>query len=143
MNKQASEYASMLFGAPVPIQLSATRQLKSRKATKEELSIKAEIPGCSDVYAGASKGQKRRLDVALVLAFREIVARRSSRACDQFFVDELFDGLDASGCETVVELLRTVAGGAPVILITHDPKLKAVADRVIHVHHTDGIARVA
>lgn len=137
INLRATGYAQQLLGPGATVQLSATTQLKTSDAQREKLSVTAEIPGCSNTYSGASKGQKRRLDLSLLLAFRDLVAGRSSGAFRQFFADELFDGLDQTGTECVVELLRSIADerDCPVVLVTHNLRLKSAVDRVLLVSH--------
>lgn len=136
INKRATGYAQRLLGQGTTVRLLATTQLKSSDATREKLTVEAKIPGCSVSYAGASKGQKRRLDLALLLAFRDLVADRSVGAFRQFFADELFDGLDQTGSECVVEMLREIGSNdCPVVLVTHNLQLKSAADRVVVVRH--------
>lgn len=139
INRVATHYAQRLLGNGAQVRLSATRQLKGGGA-REELGIEAVIPGCTITYAGASKGQRKRLDLAILLAFREIVGRRFAKGFDQLFADELFDGLDDAGEDSVIELLREISTTCPVTLVTHSDALKAAADRLLVVHHTSGIA---
>jgi ABC-type lipoprotein export system ATPase subunit len=60
---------------------------------------------------------------------------KSAKCIDQLFADELFDGLDRTGSAAVVSLLREYAAKAPVILVTHDDRLKSSGDRIIQVIH--------
>jgi DNA repair exonuclease SbcCD ATPase subunit len=142
INKLASGYAQLLLGDGAVVRLSATSKLKSKDAVREKLSVEGAIPGCTKTYAGASKGQKKRMDLSILLAFSDLVASRSGKPIQQLLADELFDGLDRTGVESVSELLRELSAGCPVALITHDPKLKPIADRVVVVHHVDGKAAV-
>lgn len=135
INKRASAYAQQLLGAGAVVRLTATSKLKTKAVTKEKLSVEGAIPGCTKSYAGASRGQKKRMDLALLLAFREIVAERQAKAFDQLFADEMFDGVDRSGVESIAELLKDIAAVCPVALVTHDSRLKPIAERLILVHH--------
>jgi DNA repair exonuclease SbcCD ATPase subunit len=139
INRVATRYAQRLLGAGAQVRLTATRLLKSGGA-REELGVEAVIPGCTITYAGASKGQRKRLDLAILLAFREIVGRRFTKSFDQLFADELFDGLDGAGEESVVELLREISADCPVTLVTHSDVLKAATDRLLVVSHAGGVA---
>ena len=139
INRVATRYAQRLLGKGTTVRLSATRQLKGGGA-REELEVAAVVPGCTITYAGASKGLRKRLDLALLLAFREIVGRRFAKSFDQLFADELFDGLDDAGEESVVELLREISATCPVMLVTHSDVLKAAANRLLVVHHENGVA---
>ena len=135
INRRATAYAQKLLGNGATVAFDATTQLKSSAAIREKLSISASIPGCAQNYAGASKGQKRRLDLALLLAFRDVVSNRATNTFRQFFADELFDGLDATGAAHVVELLRDISKDCPVILVTHDQYLRSAVDRMVTVRH--------
>ena len=142
INRCACVYAQRLCGAGSYVRISATTTTKTSGKVREKLTVQGCIPGAADSYEGASKGQKKRLDLALLLAFREVVAHRSQASISQLFADELFDGLDRSGTDSVVDLLRTISAECPVILVTHDDRLKSVGDQTILVRHSDGIAYV-
>jgi DNA repair exonuclease SbcCD ATPase subunit len=143
INQTATSYARRLCGDGAVVRLKATTKLKSKKGIeREKLSIIGSIPGCADTYDGASKGQKKRLDLALLMAYRDIVSKRSTRGVEQLFADELFDGLDASGTAGVIDLLRELSSESPVILVTHDQRLKSVGDRAIVVQHRNGTASI-
>lgn len=135
INRRATGYAQKLLGVGASVAFDSTTQLKSSAATREKLSVSAKIPGCTQSYAGASKGQKRRLDLALLLAFRDAVSNRASGTFRQFFADELFDGLDPTGTAHVVELLKAISKDCPVALVTHDERLRSAVDRVVTVCH--------
>lgn len=141
VNRVATAYAHRLLGPGAFVQLRAVKDLKSG-GQREEMTVEGAIPGCCTSYATASKGQKRRLDLCLLLAFRDVVARRAAKSVDQFFADELFDGLDQTGEEHVVELLRDLAHACPVVLVTHSQGLKSVGDRVLTVRHENGVSEV-
>lgn len=136
INATATTYAQRLLGFGARINLSATRKLKTKDTVREELSVDATIPGCTLRYAGASKGQKRRLDLALLLALRDVATVRAGVRVAQFFADEVFDGVDKAGCETVGVLLKELSTLYPITLITHTNALKSIATRVLRVVHT-------
>ena len=135
INRRASAYARMLLGDGTLVKLAATKTLKTKGAVREQLSIEAVIPGCTKTYAGASKGQKKRLDLSLLLAFRDIVSERNAKPFKQLFADEIFDGLDKSGNESVAALLLEVSERCPVTLVTHISGLKSIAHHAVIVYH--------
>lgn len=143
INKLATSYAQQLLGTGAFVRLKATKALKTKDEEREEMVVEAGIPGCTESYAGASKGQRHRLDLAMILAFRDVVAHRSAAAFDQLFADELFDGVDATGIDCVTEILQEVAATCPVLLVTHDARLKSVGDRLVTVRHENGKASLA
>lgn len=140
INVAATRIAQRLLGIGTRLRLKATRELKTRAATREQLTIEAVIPGCTNTYAGASRAQKKRLDLALVLAFREIVAARVMKGFRQLFADEIFDGMDTAGREAVGDLLRDLATECPVAVVSHDPAIQRLADRLVTVQHRNGVA---
>lgn len=135
INSIATNYAKRLLGSGAFVRLSPTRKLKTTDEQREELLVEAGIPSRAQSYASASKGQRHRLDLALILAFRTVVAARSACPFDQLFADELFDGVDATGVDCVVEILQEISAECPVVLVTHDARLKSVGDRRVVVEH--------
>ena len=72
-----------------------------------------------------SGGEKQRVAIARALA----------KAPDLVFADEPTSALDGESGQMVVRLLRRAATehGAAVICVTHDIRLEAFADRVVHI----------
>ncbi len=65
-------------------------------------------------YKGASGGERRRINVALLMALSQL--RRS----DMLIMDDLFDAVDSAGATAIVRLLAEVAKKSDVVVITHD-----------------------
>ena len=72
-----------------------------------------------------SGGEKQRVAIARALAKNPKI----------LFADEPTSALDGENGQVVIRLLRRAATehGAAVICVTHDPRLEAWADRVIHI----------
>jgi putative ABC transport system ATP-binding protein len=72
-----------------------------------------------------SGGEKQRVAIARALAKDPKI----------LFADEPTSALDGENGQVVIRLLRRAATehGAAVICVTHDPRLEAWADRVIHI----------
>jgi putative ABC transport system ATP-binding protein len=79
--------------------------------------------------AALSGGEKQRVAIARALAKDPQI----------LFADEPTSALDGENGQVVIKLLRRAATehGAAVICVTHDPRLEAWADRVIHIE--DGV----
>lgn len=79
--------------------------------------------------AALSGGEKQRVAIARALAKDPKI----------LFADEPTSALDGENGQVVIKLLRRAATehGAAVICVTHDPRLEAWADRVIHIE--DGV----
>ncbi|HLI66554.1 MAG TPA: ABC transporter ATP-binding protein [Caulobacteraceae bacterium] len=75
--------------------------------------------------AALSGGEKQRVAIARALAKRPQL----------LFADEPTSSLDGENGQIVTDLLRRAAKehGAAVICVTHDPRLEAFADRIVHL----------
>ncbi|WP_333586851.1 ABC transporter ATP-binding protein [Phenylobacterium sp.] len=75
--------------------------------------------------AELSGGEKQRVAIARALA----------KAPRLLFADEPTSALDGENGQVVIKLLQRAAKdqGAAVICVTHDPRLEAYADRIIHI----------
>lgn len=80
-------------------------------------------------YGAASRGQRRRIDLALWLGFRALAPRFRDST---LLFDEPLDGLDAEGRAAAVHAVEELASKQPVVLITHDPALsRALEGRAV------------
>jgi putative ABC transport system ATP-binding protein len=70
---------------------------------------------------------------------RVAIARAIAKEPQLLFADEPTSALDGENGQIVIRLLQRAAKqhGAAVICVTHDPRLEAFADRVIHIE--DGL----
>jgi putative ABC transport system ATP-binding protein len=66
---------------------------------------------------------------------RVAIARAIAKEPQLLFADEPTSALDGENGQVVIRLLRRAATehGAAVICVTHDPRLEAFADRIIHI----------
>jgi putative ABC transport system ATP-binding protein len=66
---------------------------------------------------------------------RVAIARALSKAPSLIFADEPTSALDSVSGQVVIKLLHQAAKerGAAVVVVTHDPRLEAYADRIIHM----------
>jgi DNA repair exonuclease SbcCD ATPase subunit len=74
-------------------------------------------------YKGASAGQRRRIDVALLFALSELAVASRGAMPGTLFVDEVFDVLDDEGVESVGAAMQEVAQDRCVLVVTHNPDL--------------------
>jgi putative ABC transport system ATP-binding protein len=96
------------------------------QAALEEVGLGARINQRPSELSG---GEKQRVAIARCLA----------KNPQLIFADEPTSALDGENGQVVIRLLRRAASqhGAAVICVTHDPRLEAWADRVIHIE--DGV----
>jgi len=95
-------------------------------------------------YASCSGGERRRVDVALLLALRELAVAAHGRD-GSLLCDEVFDALDSQGQADVSTALAEMAQDRLVMVVTHSPELaKALHPNMqISVSLVDGAAFLA
>lgn len=70
-------------------------------------------------YESFSEGEKQRIDLSILFAWREIAAQRNSASTNILFFDETADrSLDDDSIESFVDLIRTTMN-SNVFIITH------------------------
>ncbi len=108
INKLINKYlASMDFFAQFHLDENFSETIKSRH--RDEFS-----------YMSFSEGEKMRVDLALLLAWREIARLKNSANTNLLILDEVFDSsLDAFGTEEFLKLLQTLGQSANVYVISH------------------------
>jgi len=117
--------------------LNATQQIeqvlkfckvKKPEARKRAITALTEVgleKRLKQTPASLSGGEKQRV----------AIARALSKNPKLLFADEPTSALDSVSGQVVIKLLHRAAKehGAAVIVVTHDPRLEAYADRVIHM----------
>jgi DNA repair exonuclease SbcCD ATPase subunit len=94
--------------------------------------------GAGHGYRAASAGERRRVDVALLLGVAELACAASGSSGSTLFFDELFDGLDTSGRAAAASALADLAADRAVVLVTHDQDLAARLPAAKRVHVSEG-----
>lgn len=97
---------------------------KAGGGVKDAISLQVHGAGGGHGYKGASAGQRRRLDVALLLALAEVATSVSGRAPSTLWFDEVFDALDTDGVDAVCTVLEELARDRAVVVISHNPLLE-------------------
>lgn len=124
---------------PLTVTLSGSTTQKSG-GTVDSISLKVrERP-----YASCSGGERRRVDVALLLALRELAVAAHGRD-GSLLCDEVFDALDSQGQADVAAALEEMAADRAVVVVTHSPEMvKALKPQMhLHVSLKDGVAQVS
>ena len=100
-------------------------QAEARRIGIEALDEVGLKPRMNQRPSELSGGEKQRIAIARAIAKRPAL----------LFADEPTSALDGENGQIVIRLLRRAAveHKAAVICVTHDPRLEAFADRVIHI----------
>ena len=95
-------------------------------------------------YASFSEGQKGRIDIALMLTWRELCKLKNSVTCNLLILDEVFSGsLDEVGKEYLLHILRFQLENTNVIVVDHtlSGTFKDKFDRQIEVTRVTGFSK--
>ena len=79
-------------------------------------------------YAALSSGERRRVDVAVVLALADMASQAASTTNGTLWLDEVFDSLDPAGILGVCEALSILSESRAVVVITHSDELRSQVD---------------
>lgn len=71
-------------------------------------------------YESFSEGEKQKVDLALMFAWRQIAKMKNSVSTNLLIMDEIFDSsLDAAGSESLLTLLEEHANNTNIFIISH------------------------
>jgi DNA repair exonuclease SbcCD ATPase subunit len=108
LNKIINKYLiSMDFFAQFTLNEDFVEIIKSRH--RDEFS-----------YENFSEGEKLRIDLSLLLAWRDIARMKNCANTNLLILDEVFDSsLDAVGTEEVIKILQSMGGSNNIFVISH------------------------
>lgn len=90
-------------------------------------------------YASFSMGERARIDIAILLMFREIAESKSRASCNLLILDETFDSsLDVEGCNGLMDIIESMKGS--VIAISHNNKMIDRFERNINVRKIENFS---
>lgn len=86
-------------------------------------------------YASFSEGEKARINIALLLAWREISKMKNSVNTNLLILDEVMENsLDNAGTEYIMQLLTSLGADVNVVVISHNTdQLSDKFDKIIKV----------
>ena len=74
------------------------------------------------VYANFSEGEKMRIDLSLLFAWRQVAKMKNSTNTNLLILDETFDSsLDDEGTDNLMKILKTLEKGTNTFIISHKP----------------------
>jgi DNA repair exonuclease SbcCD ATPase subunit len=95
-------------------------------------------------YASFSEGEKAKIDLALLFAWRSIARMKNSANTNLLMLDEVFDGsLDVNGTDYVMTILNTIGEDNNIFIISHKDALFDKFRSVIRFEKHNNFSQIA
>jgi DNA repair exonuclease SbcCD ATPase subunit len=132
INKMVNKYLQLMdFFVHFELDESFNEVIKSRH--RDEFS-----------YASFSEGEKAKIDLALLFAWRSIARMKNSANTNLLMLDEVFDGsLDINGTDYVMTILNTIGDDNSIFVISHKDALFDKFRSVIKFERSQNFSQIA
>lgn len=92
-------------------------------------------------YSSFSEGEKAKINLALVFAWREVARLKNSANCNLLIFDEIFDSsLDSFGTEEFLKIIQYVIKDANIFVISHKEGMQDKFTSVIKFEKRNGFS---
>ena len=110
----------------------------------EEFNETVESPIHEDFsYASFSEGEKSRIDLALIFAWREVARFKNSVNTNLMLFDEVFySSLDIFGTDEFLRIIRFIIKDVNVFVISHKNGMEDKFEKVIRYEKVKGYSRI-
>lgn len=129
INKILNHYLEQ-FGFPVSWHFDSSFNETIRSRYRDDFS-----------YASFSNGERARLDVCIVLTFREIAKMKNSVSTNLLFLDEIGENMDSMGVERMMELLNNLPD-SNVLMVTHKQEIQERVHHRVSLKKVDGFTMI-
>lgn len=134
LNSKLKEYTDRIFGGSAELLFVPTKETQSG-GERELFNVRYSARRGGSSYLSESTGGRRRVDICILLVFSWL-----SRTSNLLLIDELLDGLDETGRNTVLDILSTLRG--TILTITHKKDLKSQIGKVWTITKKNGVSRL-
>lgn len=123
----ASAWLQEFSDGELSVDLSAYKENKDG-SVNDSITINVEGAGGGYGYKACSGGQKRRVDVALLLGLAQVASSAHGHKGGTLWLDEVFNQLDSQGFDAVGGMVADLAKDRCVAVISHHADIKDVID---------------
>ena len=141
LNDRVGYYASALMGEGTRIEFDTESTLKGG-GLRDKFDIRIMRDDIKVDYVACSNGERRRIDVAILLALQSLVYERNAAGCNLVVLDEVFDSLDRVGIEKVISLLSDEAASKVVYVISHLNELRDYFSQEVIIVKENGVSEI-
>ena len=134
----SNKWLRKISGGDISISISPYTAKKSG-GNKEAIALNIHGIAGGEGYKAASGGQRRRIDVALLLALSELAQASEGSKGGTVFFDEVFDSLDSEGIASVSDVIDTMGKNKAVVIISHSEELASHLTTTLHYNVDSGI----
>jgi len=108
-----------------------------------EANIQRISPRHSIVYGSLSMGERQRLNLAVSLAFRDVVIKSAGMKFNILIMDEILDSsLDSQGIEDCIKIIREFSKSMAVYVISHRQEITDSFDGVITIQRNGRFSEI-
>ena len=95
-------------------------------------------------YASFSEGEKKKIDLSIMFAWRAVAKMRNSVSTNILIMDEIFDSsLDTNGTEELLKIINNLTSDTNTFIISHKvDQLYDKFDKVIHFEKYKNFSRI-
>jgi len=137
LEQSANEYLGVLTDGDIIVNLSTSTKLKGGKSS-DKISMELNVEGAGNVKP--SGGQSKKVSLAISLALMALIRSRVGAKVSNLFLDEPDIGLDDAGKDRFYSKLLPVLVNqcGNLMVITHDPNVRAYFGETVHVIRDKG-----
>ena len=139
MEAVANGWLERLSGQKLRLKLKPYTENKDGKSVRDALSLDIDGAGGGYGYKATSGGERRRLDLSILLALAEISSAAHGVRPGTLFADEVFDALDEAGTLYAIDVLEELADERCVVLISHSKELAKRVTPALHLRVDAGV----
>lgn len=133
IEQTANVWLERIAGEKMKLRLTPYSE-SSKGDVRDVIGMEVEGAGGGLGYKAASGGERRRIDIGLMLALAEVSLSMHNAQAGTMFFDEVFDALDVEGVAAVCDVLDELADTRAIILISHNEDVvKGVRNVVGHL----------
>jgi len=134
----SNKWLKKITGDDISLRIAPYTEKKTG-GTREAIALHVDGVAGGHGYKAASGGQRRRIDIAILLGLAELAQASSQTTKGTVFFDEVFDSLDEEGVEAVSVVLDEIAQDRAVVVISHSEVFVDSIHPVAHLHVESGV----